>query len=707
MGSDSTIFFSLLLVSSIILVSSFESSLAEEVIVTNTGFENSTILELKNSRGNTASIDTVRIWLSGENEFKSFKTEQGWMGKNTPQGVIIFTSQKEVNPGEGVKFGIKTTEKNPVINWKALDLNGVVISSASTKVTISNTAENQSELNQPKNFGIKDESSFRFIPEKPSSDSNFRVIGEDFIPNESLSFYIEDELIESIEIDDDGKILFTSKTPTVTNDKRIEFTLVDSGGNEKSLSIRIPQVENREISETIKLSLGNTPKDVRRGETVTLEGMGTPNTTLTITNTDANRNILSIDTVKIGFDGKWEYENLFSPESDLGIVSIEISDGKSMALRNIDVITANIINIRTLETKYETGDIVKFEGDVIPDQDMSIVLEDSIGAEVFSRTISVGESGKVDFEIEIPRGSIEGTYVLLAFQQNEEGVTIFGVGQEPEPVLIVRSPKLNFSSGEIAEITIQGPVNSQIALILIDSSDREKVSDTINLGPDGKGIYKIDTGDLANGAYTLNTKRGESSGSVMFTVGLTTGSGAISIQTTRDEYKPGEQILILGNTGSINVLLEITITDPKGNVIKKIETFSDRFGVFKIDNFRIPSDAQVGKWDVNAKSGGNFKNYVFKVKGENMSLTINTNKSNYNFNELMNITGDGARMSATVTIKIFDFNGIKVGELNITAKSNGDYATVWQIPTILEVGEYEILADDGATNMTAKFSIGE
>ena len=53
------------------------------------------------------------------------------------------------------------------------------------------------------------------------------------------------------------------------------------------------------------------------------------------------------DTVKIGFDGKWEYENLFSPESDLGIVSIEISDGKSMALRNIDVITANIINIRT------------------------------------------------------------------------------------------------------------------------------------------------------------------------------------------------------------------------------------------------------------------------------------------------------------------------------------------------------------------------
>ena len=80
---------------------------------------------------------------------------------------------------------------------------------------------------------------------------------------------------------------------------------------------------------------------------------------------------------------------------------------------------------------------------------------------------------------------------------------------------------------------------------------------------------------MATGAYTLNAKRGESSGSALFTIGLTKGSGAISVQTTRDEYKPGEQILILGNTGSINVLLDITIQDSNGDVVKKIETFSD------------------------------------------------------------------------------------------------------------------------------------
>ena len=705
MGSYSILAFLLLLVSSIIFVSSFENSFADEVIATSTGFEDSTILELKNSRGNTAEIDTVRIWLSGENEFKSFKTEEGWMGKNTPQGVIVFTSQNEVAPGQSVKFGIKTIENNPVINWKALDSKGEIISSASTTVTKSEGTENKPELNQPKIVTIKENSNFRFIPEKPASGSDFRVIGEDFVPNQSLDFYIANELQKSVKVDPDGKILFTSKLPIILNDERTEFILRDSGGNEKTLSIRIPQLENREIADVIKLSLGNTPQEVKRGEIITLEGMATPNTTLTVTSKDNNGNILAIDTIQVRFDGKWSYDNLFAPDLELGTVSIEIDDGKSTALRNIEVISAKLINISSIETSIEAGNIIEFEGTAIPDQEMSIIIEDSIGTEIFSRTVSVGESGIVSFNVEIPRGSVEGTYILSSFQGNESGVTTFGVGQEPEPILIVRPTKLNFSASETISIEIQGPANSQVAVILIDSADREKLSDTLNLGPDGKEAYKIESDDLPTGAYTLNAKRGESSGSAVFTLGLTTGSGAISIQTTRDEYKQGEQILILGNTGAINVLLDITISDSEGKVIKKIETFSDRFGVFKVDNFRIPLDGALGEWTVNAKSGGNFKDIEFSVGGENEELFVSTDKSNYNTNELMNISGSGARYSATVTIKIFDSEGTKINELNITAKSDGEYITIWQIPADLESGEYEMTADDGATNTSLKFTI--
>ncbi len=699
------VIFSIFLVSSVVLVSSVQNSFADEVVATSIGFEDSTILELKNIRGGTEKIDSVRVWLSGENEFKSFKTEQGWTGMNTPQGVIIFSSQNEINPGEKVKFGIKTLKDNPVINWKAVNAEGQVISSASTKITISDDVDEKPGFNESKVVGINEESNFRFIPEKPSSNSDFRVIGEGFVPNESLDFYIGKELQKTIKIDKDGKILFTSKTPIVKNDERVEFVLTDSGGNEKSLSIRIPEIENREISQIIKLSLGNTEKEVKRGEMVMLEGMATPNTTLTITSKHSNGDILNIDIVKVGFDGKWKHDNLFGPELELGTLSIEITDGKTTVLRNVDIISAKVINISTSETRYEKGDIIKFEGSAIANQDMSVILEDAIGAEIFSRVISVGETGKVDFEIEIPRGAVEGTYVLLSYQENEEGITIFGVGQEPESILVVRTPKLNFAAGETANIMIQGPSNAQVAIIVIDSADREKFSDTINLGPDGKGIYEIDTDDLANGSYTLNAKRGESSGSVVFTIGLTTGSGAISIQTTRDEYRPGDQILILGNTGSINVLLDITIRDSDGKTIKKIETFSDRFGVFKIDNFRIPNDAILGTWEVNAKSGGNFKSFFFEVKGEKQYITVDLDRNNYRANDLMTVSGDGARNSSTVTIKIYNSEGVQINELNITAKGNGDYSTIWQVPGDLEVGEYEIMVDDGSTNSSITFII--
>ena len=707
MGSYSIVLFSILLISSVILVSNLEISFADEVIATSTGFEDSTILELKNARGNSANIDTVRIWLSGENEFKSFKTEQGWIGKNTPQGVIIFTSQNYVNPGEEVKFGIKTTERNPTINWKAIDTNGEIISSASTRTIISNESNDGSELNQPKIVAINENSNFRFIPEKPSSNLDFRIVGENFVPNQNLDFYIGDELKKTIKVDEDGRILFSSKTPIKINDERTEFILQDSGGNEKTISIRIPNVENRQISDIIKLSLGNTPQDVKRGDMITLNGMATPNTTLTITTKYPEGDILNIETIDVGFDGKWTYNNLFSPEIKLGVISIEISDGKSNILRNINMISAKLINVSSIETKYDAGDTATFEGIAIPNQEMSIIIEDSIGTEIISRTISISETGFVNFDVKIPRGSIEGTYVLLMFQGNEEGISSFGIGQEPEEILILRPTKLNFGGNENAEILIQGPSNSQISLILIDSADREKFSESINLGPDGKELYIIDTSELGTGSYTLSGKRGESSGSAIFTVGLTTGSGAISIQATREKYDQGEQMLLLGNTGAVNVLLDITFTSPDGKIVKIIKTFSDKNGIFKIDNFRIPSDAMPGEWKINAKSGGNFKDIYFTVKGADVGLTIELDKSEYRTNNLANISGEGARASATVTLKIFDIEGIKVTELNINAKANGEWITVWQIPNDLEIGTYEILADDGASNTNIQFTLIE
>ena len=58
-----------------ITVASSQAVYAEDLVIgTSSGLDYSSILELENKRGSDTSIDSVRIWLSGDNSFKYFKT---------------------------------------------------------------------------------------------------------------------------------------------------------------------------------------------------------------------------------------------------------------------------------------------------------------------------------------------------------------------------------------------------------------------------------------------------------------------------------------------------------------------------------------------------------------------------------------------------------------------------------------------------------
>ena len=702
MGSNSTILFSILLISSIALASTFEKGHGEEVIATSIGFENSVVLELKNSRGNIANIDSVRIWLTGDNEFKSFKTEQGWMGKNTPQGVIVFTSENDVKPGEGVKFGIKTLNQNPSINWKAIDGEGNVIQIGIAKVS-NESDSNESKFNESEDSAINDNSRFRLIPEQPSADSNFRLIGENFVPKQNIDFYIQDDFVDNVRIGDDGNIFYTGKVPKELKNDRTEFILQDSTGNEKVLSLRIQESDNRKISETIKLSIGNTPQQIKRGETMTIDGSGTVERTLTITSKYAGE-IFGIDNVQVGYDGRWTYDILFPFDLELGTVMIEIDDGNTKVLRNVEVISATLININSEFNKYEPGEMVRFSGTGVPNKEMSIIIEDSIGIQIYSRSIQVGELGNVSFETSISRDSIEGTYILYTYQGDETGITTFGVGQEPQAIIILKPTKLNYTVDEDIEIMIKAGSKSQISIILIDSANREILSESINLGEDGIEMYKINAGEISSGAYIINAQRGESSSEARFAVGFTTGSGVISVQSTKSEYLQGDQMLILGSTSTPNSLLELKIINPSGEVIKKIDTFSDQSGTFIVDNFRIPIDAEIGFWKIDVKSGSNFDSIEIEVKDDSNEFLVLLEKTTFSPNEVMSISGSGST-GGTVSLKVFNSEGGEIVSLSVPSTDKGNFSTLWAIPKDLPVGEYEIIIDDGISNTYLEFTI--
>ena len=683
-----------------------QSAYAEIITVKSTSLDNSSILELKNNRGSDFNIDSVRIWLGQDNSFKSFKTENGWTGKFEVGGkVLVFSPQDSVKPGESVKFGLKTDIENPIINWKALDNNGQVIQTAAT-LTKQSDVDETLQINQPSIVAINDNSIFRFIPEKPSVGSDFRIVGENFIPNQNIKLYVSDQMVKLIKIDGDGKFISTATIPNDITSDRTDFVLVDSGGTEKNISMRLSDTQNREISQDVKISIEHTESSVKRGEVVKINGNATPDTTLTITAKNKLGKILSINTITTGFDGKWEFDQLFPTNLSLGKIMVEITDGKSTVIRTFDVISSQLINIESVQKRYELGDDVKFVGTAIPNTQLSVILEDSIGIEVFSKTVDVDRSGNVTFDVTIEDGYVEGTYLLFAFQGAEEAVSVVGIGMQPEPVMVVSTSKLNYDAGTIVDLNVQGEPHSSVAIVIIDESDQTKINDSIDLDDNGNFVYEVNSKDIGTGAFTVEVRHGVSRDSTVFTVGLSTGAGTIEFQTIKSEYSKGEQILVIGKTAN-SVVLTVKIYDSDGKLFREFEIFSDRIGTFKIDDFRIPSNGLTGQWSIRIGSEGNFTERYFTVETSSDTIQINLDKDdgNYITSNIMAISGKNAVVGTTVDMTINDSFGTIVSELRLSITATGEYYTLWQIPKDLEVGKYDILVTDGYSDASISFTI--
>ena len=115
-------------------------------------------------------------------------------------------------------------------------------------------------------------------------------------------------------------------------------------------------------------------------------------------------------------------------------------------------------------------------------------------------------------------------------------------------------------------------------------------------------------------------------------------SYGISFQTIKDEYRLGDQILIIGKTGN-SVILTVSIIDPTGSVIREFDTFTDRIGTFKVDNFKIPSNGRTGDWIIKIGNNANVVEKSFSVVELTDMVQVNLDKDDriYRDGDLMAI----------------------------------------------------------------------
>ena len=398
--SNKGILLSLILIASIFTITNFSEIYAQEQSVTakSIGFEETTIIEFQNN-DNTSEIETFRIWLGSDFNFKSFKTERGWTGEKTPQGVIIFTTANPMKPGEIVKFGVKTDKPKPGINWKALTENNQQIAVGKTLVSESSSPSNQNTGVSSEGDGVFTDSTFRLIPEKPSVGSSIRVTGDNFGANQKLDFYIDAKKIQSFDTDGNGHFIFTSAIPENQNPERVDFKIIDSNGNEKSISLRIGEEEDRMTSsENIPLTLNPTPPVVYRGDEVTVTGTGLPGSTITGTIKNEDGEVTTTIAIDVDLEGNWSYDALIPIDAPFGVYSSEITDGTEVLDRTWTVASSKVIEIFPMKIKFEPGETIAFNGTAKPNEELEIVVEDPQGTEFYSEIINVGSSGEVDID---------------------------------------------------------------------------------------------------------------------------------------------------------------------------------------------------------------------------------------------------------------------------------------------------------------------
>lgn len=678
-----------------------------EVNVNSVALEETTIIELTNEQNE--NINTFRIWIGSDFSFKSFKTEKGWVGEKTPQGVIVFTSSEPIKKGESVKFGVKTDKVNSGINWKALDNEDKQIDTGKVLPKelppVSQNPDNKQEENT--GTSISAESSFRIVPKEPNVGSSIRVTGDKFGASQEFDFYIDSMKIGSFETDKDGHFMTSMKIPKEQKADRADFIIKDKKGEEKKISLRIGEVKDRIPSENIKLTIQGVPNVIHRGEFLEIFGTGNPGNPITLTVVGPNGEQIRTRATEIDNKGNWKLEPLIVPvDRPFGKYTGVISDGREEKTISWEVESDKVVVITPTSLKFDPGETITFNGTALPNKPIELTLEDPLGKEIFSDIFEIDESGFVEFEFPTSQSTAEGTYTLIATQEKNKEFIFVGLGQLPSIPVNIEFDKLSYKSTETAIISITGKASEVISLLIIDPADKPKGETiSIKLQPDGRGSHSLDLKGFTSGVYSAVASKGSAQSTEIFAVGLQVGSGEIDINTTKTEYLPGDPILILGKT-SPNVILTITMFDPDGKEIKVRESFSDKDGRISEEVFRIPSDGKTGTWQIHAKSGSNFDDVEIEVRGtgvEGMTISVSNSPKLDGVNDFLTIHVIGA--AQTVKIEMFSDDGKIIETLEFPSTGSGEIKQPWKIPKDMEPGIYTIKANDAFNTAQSTFEI--
>ena len=700
--SISGIFTSILLVFSIFTLLSISEVNAEEVISVNAlSYENTIIIEFENE--SASKIKTIRMWLGGEKLFNSFKVEPGWEGGKSPDSkLLVFTATNTLNPGESAKFGLVTDEKVNAINWKALDRNENEIDKRKTSTqeishTTSSLADEESkEIEEVKETGDALYGTKKFIPEKIRVDADIRVAGNGFSSEKNLKLYLDNVVLKSVKTDKQGNFLTTISVPKTYSAGTGEFIIKDDSGNFQSTNINIGEAKNRFL-DTSKFEVNSIPTEIKYDEMLTISGNAQPQSAVIIMFEDMNRVLEKTRVVTANANGEWVFDETIKRTDDLGEKYV-IFNNNSLAAqttKNITIKSDYVIAVSASALRYNMGDTVSITGISEPNKDTTIWIKDQDKKILLYDIFRSNADGSLSYEFTISDAFNSGTYSAIVKQGDDADATLFGIGKYPTSSIVTLIDKTNFALNTKAVLSIVSPPSVNLSIIVLDSNDNVKITDSVISSSSGKNKYTIDLSGLSSGTYRAAVSSINIQDSVKFSVGLEAGSGEISLISIKDNYSPGESILILGQTG-VNARLTITLLDPSGNVSSVTETFSDSSGNFATESIGIPSDGILGMWKITAHSRLDSSSVDINVNvPTTKGITLQIAETEFSIGDSIVIQGIALSDSNRLEIRIINESDQIIDSLETPISNDDMFSVPWTVPNNLNTGTYTITVNDG------------
>ena len=601
-----------------------EGNAVENISVSAKSFENTIIIEFKNGEQNTAKIKTINIWLASGDSFKSFKTESGWNGQTYGSGQgLTFSTSEVLNPGESVKFGAITNKKIDAINWKVVDENENEIGPQKTKIVgISQTpiiieSENVEDENVQQTgeelYGTK-----TFIPDNLRTGSNMRLVGNGFSSDQTHQLYLNDEFLKSAKSDNQGNFITTIKIPDSIDVGINKFKIINELGSSQISSIKINEQKNRliKVGQIIQeFKINDMPASINLDDTLSISGVGQPSSPviITIKNEDV---IETIQVVDIGVNGEWNFQRPITADEGLGERAVIIRNGFDETSKNVSFVTSQLFSISVFTSTTDTGDVFVLTGTAQPNRDLTLSIKNPDDDVIRFDILKIDESGEIKYEFPRQESFSEGTYVLRATQNDVTQVSLFTLGASTYDRVVVYLEKMNFKASDQSSLTILGPPSTELTLNIFDPSDNRKFTESIKTNSIGTKTFQLDLTGYSSGVYKAVVSNPTFQDTAKFSVGLSSGSGTINFSSTKPNYSPGESMLIIGNTGA-NALLNISLIDPNGKIVNKLEIFTDKEGGFTTELLGIPSNAISGIWQIKAQSGLDHKEQEITVMVNN------------------------------------------------------------------------------------------